>query len=668
MITRITKENRAKYALLFAEATKALENEASNLEKGEIISSLEQYFENIEFLFELNPKFVRLPLDEEMFEIDLNTRQINIPAGHKKSGLAVQGDDLAEVIYFKCDRYFDATDLSQTFIMIQWEAPNGNKMASPAYYLDVDSEPGKLIFGWAVTREMTSLPGTFKFSVSFVDGEVITEENGDEVLSIDSLEYRLGTLSASININPGLSLAAQGKIMFEDRLSDLRKRIANSPIFGVDEPGVSSFIEMLAEKRLNAADGWKWEEKEYEFGNIFESLVNDTKTDGITETALTALAVPEVAGRISYAWYKMNEEDPEKDILLLNKASSTTYLPVVDTEPQYGDDFSMYYIREGLEVYRPYDPNKDLWIESKPQIVGGEVKFIENVNEDLYEKVAFLALPAHIGESEIPVPGKYYIVVSNKEGRKAETIYNSKETGGIAYIPAPTEIDGVVITAYDVNNKVNNIYDPENPNTLKSAVTLVDPQSKYYNFKYQWFRDGEAIEGADKDTYLVDKVGDYHLAVYNSWNKAVSETILSGIAQLYEIAIAPVIKKFFATSLLEGSVFGDLKTTDLEVEYEEIKQDHSTQFVYWLHDTDDADNEWAYLGKDGKPLSRADGTSIPFEELDPSQLLEGTKITPQIPGYYRVEIHNIITEDNKISTILSEEDAIKVTYFGGKDE
>lgn len=148
MITHITKDNRAKYVKLFAKATEALKASNSAIYPEDFsISSLEEYFQNLEELFNLDPKFLRLPVDEEMFEIDLNTRLITIPASFKKSGLGVQGDDLAEMVYFKVDRYFDATDLNETFIMIQWEAPSGKKMVSPAYFQEVDSETDKLIFG-----------------------------------------------------------------------------------------------------------------------------------------------------------------------------------------------------------------------------------------------------------------------------------------------------------------------------------------------------------------------------------------------------------------------------------------------------------------------------------------------------------------------------------------
>jgi hypothetical protein len=148
MITRITKQNRAKYDELFANATKELnkhfENEGISIEA---ISSLEDYFSYLGDLKTYSPKFVRLPADEDYFTIDLNTRKITIPTSFKTVGLGVQGDKFAEIIYFKVDRYFDTTDLNNTQIYIMWENSQGQKYFDSAYLPDATTETDKLIFG-----------------------------------------------------------------------------------------------------------------------------------------------------------------------------------------------------------------------------------------------------------------------------------------------------------------------------------------------------------------------------------------------------------------------------------------------------------------------------------------------------------------------------------------
>lgn len=179
------------------------------------ITTLEEYFSWIRSLGNINRKYTILPLDEDHFEINANTRAINIPASFKKNGVAVQGDDLAEVLYFKVDRYFDYMDLNNTDIYIQWETPKDpatgttTKSVSPAYIRDIESEPGKLIFGWALSDAITKQSGNLKFSVRFFqweDPDKINIENG--AITEDSkkvIAYSFSTLTAQVSINPSIN-------------------------------------------------------------------------------------------------------------------------------------------------------------------------------------------------------------------------------------------------------------------------------------------------------------------------------------------------------------------------------------------------------------------------------------------------------------------------------
>ena len=63
------------------------------------ITTLEEYFSWMAYLGQINRKYTVLPLDEPHFTIDLNTRAIKIPNEFRKNGIAVQGDDLAEIVY-----------------------------------------------------------------------------------------------------------------------------------------------------------------------------------------------------------------------------------------------------------------------------------------------------------------------------------------------------------------------------------------------------------------------------------------------------------------------------------------------------------------------------------------------------------------------------------------
>ena len=58
---------------------------------------------------DIDISYFMLPIDEPLFEINANTRLIKIP-DEFKNGISVQGDEIAETIFFSIDRYFDATD------------------------------------------------------------------------------------------------------------------------------------------------------------------------------------------------------------------------------------------------------------------------------------------------------------------------------------------------------------------------------------------------------------------------------------------------------------------------------------------------------------------------------------------------------------------------------
>ena len=107
MITAITDKNRAKYEALFAKATAALKDKASSSdldvspefkekysEKNfERIDTLEQYFNCIGDLKDIDLKYTILPVDETYFEIDANSRMIDVPKDtFKKNGVGIVGD------------------------------------------------------------------------------------------------------------------------------------------------------------------------------------------------------------------------------------------------------------------------------------------------------------------------------------------------------------------------------------------------------------------------------------------------------------------------------------------------------------------------------------------------------------------------------------------------
>lgn len=184
------------------DAYQDLFNEVREKSDGDInVSNLEAFFGSIREIAALDSKFLRLPLDEPFFEIDANSRKITVPADFKTNGVSVQGDHLAEVIFFRIARFFDYKDLSTCDILINWKM--GTKEGKTTRFIKFDDnmvEPDEtktecIIFGWPINDVVTEKSGALTFAIEFRN-----VSNSGEVL------YRFNTLPVTVNIKDGLIL------------------------------------------------------------------------------------------------------------------------------------------------------------------------------------------------------------------------------------------------------------------------------------------------------------------------------------------------------------------------------------------------------------------------------------------------------------------------------
>lgn len=249
MITYIDTKNREKYQVLFAKAEETLKNADPNKLSAGInpeeveIATLNQYFAYLQDLITVSSNeniksyFLRLPLDEELFEINANTRAISIPRSFSSNGVGVQGDETAEIIYFSIDRYFDHTDLANEDmnIVIQWETRDKNRQVitgiSPNFGKDIETIPGKIIFGWPIYSELTESPTPIRFAVRFfqlgaADGE-----------GVRPLTYSLATLPAEISVGATIDYDLINKTVQEiDKGKMITGRIKNVGIYDPSIP------------------------------------------------------------------------------------------------------------------------------------------------------------------------------------------------------------------------------------------------------------------------------------------------------------------------------------------------------------------------------------------------------------------------------------------------
>lgn len=278
---------------------------------------------------------------EDPFVINANTRAISIPSEFKKNGIAVQGDDLAEVVYFEVDRYFDAVDLNNCQIFIQWETPKGAdgkviKSISDIYLRDIESKPGKLIFGWAISDAITANAGNLKFSVKFLQWD----ENDKK-----SIAYSLNTLTATVAIHQSIGIDLEKDTYKPDNANNrLLDRIQESEVVGGLQAAKPYFVEDISEM----SDGFDTVPVEKEFKKLY------------------AVAKADDTGFVTYTWKKktlnanntINTEAGEQEIL----GTTTEMVQVTEVAEWINEEDGTFYpaLKEGhvyyldAEVDKPY--------------------------------------------------------------------------------------------------------------------------------------------------------------------------------------------------------------------------------------------------------------------------------------------------------------------------
>lgn len=147
------------------------------------------------------------PDEDQIFEVDLNTRTINIP-----QFLSVQYDHNAEVVYFKIPRYFEGVDLATTTCVIQFINASGDAgiYCVPFYdltHFDIDKKGRQtpmLLFPWSLGGLATIVPGAIKFSIRFYVINANTKK----------FEFNLNTQVATGNILYGMNLPVDAANQF----------------------------------------------------------------------------------------------------------------------------------------------------------------------------------------------------------------------------------------------------------------------------------------------------------------------------------------------------------------------------------------------------------------------------------------------------------------------
>ena len=583
----ITKNHPTKYADLFNKAQEVLRKYGDSAYKEIKISNIDDYFSVLKDLADIeiasekqellddngqpvyiDPIFTILPTTEEMFEINADTRSIKIPDNFARYGVGVQGDEIAEILYFSIDRYFDAMDLADMDIIIQWKREGENDLAntlSATYKKSLTLQPGKIVFGWPIISDMTNTSGNIKFSVRFYRR------------ANDTLIYSFSTLPATIKIQSGLNfkLTEDHTLLAFNRNQNIHNNLRNSKKYNnnyiIASPEFVAYYTLLDDEFITAT------EENYDLPVTLVAkaeIPSNTPTDQfISGTGL------------SYNWY--NIENPDTVL-------SSSYVYKVDPKTTFNPN-EIYYVLQtdddGQDYYEPYyntndnNPFDDI-IDGEPIVLytrhsaftptaAGSYKAVaKNIyaNEgsnsasassrswtiprpempvfsyNPENRIALLAedtsitIDANVSDNGTLVTNWYQSVSNNSADatiiQDATTNTYIPTTEGYYFVQASNSKNNDTVTVFsepiwvhysaseigDLNYFVNNVQVTNLAVDIGSVLSITFNQLTHSeNVQYQWYRGTELIPDATTNSYHADQEGNYYCIITNNY-KGTSTT------------------------------------------------------------------------------------------------------------------------------------------------
>jgi hypothetical protein len=575
MIVSMNK-NPDKYNDLFIEAHKFLEDKNLIADGKETFHSLAEYYGHMaDFFDNLQYKYVMLPLDEDPFTIDLNTRTINVPASFSKCA-SVQSDQLAETIIFVADRFFDYMDLANTNIYVQWTIPADAKVGREAIegatrveMIDLESYPGQIRFAWPLNKAITDHAGTVKFSVRFFR---VAEGTNDMI-------YSLNTLESSLVIKPALQPDLNKGSAVESPINEgaFRNAIVNSihTGSGVTPPAEPSYStpgsNIVVMKKVNN----EW----VSTGITEKNKIRVANLDSKDTLSLGVQAITTDLGELTYDWYYLSNNDTKPKRLVtvsLANENSATFQPNkvqyylykgTAMEMPYAEDLTpvtspvaadfnagKYYTIQSLahEEAVPCNPqpgskDKDgnmigrigqerYYTKKSGDTTGYELfsgnDFKENVT--YYEKFSIYTIPAD-STGEIKVTGVYYVDTWNsipRTGGKAPIKTIRATRSDDCLLPGPMDVQ-FVNTADNKGDLDAGAIMVDGAKTLSVTVK----EDEYGAIPtYKWWKsvtEGDTktyteVQDADDDTLIVGEAGWYKCEVkckVNREEKSATSTV-----------------------------------------------------------------------------------------------------------------------------------------------
>ena len=618
------------------------EPEAGPYYKASDITSLNEYFSYIKNLASINPIYTVLPLDEGTFDIDLNTREISVPEHFAKNGVSVQGDEIAEVIYFKVNRFFDAQDLANDDIKIyiQWKCAKQDENGaliegvSVPWVVDLETEPNYILFGWPISSKITAGAGEIQFAVRFFkfkDRKIV---------------YSLSTLTQKVKIQPSLDFniieqlldAEDGtdnsSLVVDDNTLMILNRLENSEVidggvraekpffFVVSNPGPNSTVLTTAVDEEAGPGGV--------VGGVVTSvgvvpefwLAENPNTPGLYDvpTEFKVQGSSHDGGRISYSWRKFNIENKEPESITYGNQ----YKPTDDTEAKLGKVYYKEVVNNGKTAYQKVS---DPVFDSDDEEYQGQ----------LFERFSV---------ANITGVGYYAVTIANR-------VQNSVARKDSITMVVKMPVTATIETPLDERGHLEAV------NEYKTTLSVgAVPRDNSY-LTYQWyynktgeggFEAAEPIEGATAATYEVvgsgvssaaegaEGDGYYYVVVTSNMNGSqVSIPGNEGGTRVTHLPVKPVVtippthQRSYNIGQVQLTGLKVVMSTDEEAgERRNIADGDSFTYQWYRYSAGDQADE-ASVARD---KAAADAGTYVF---DNDVLIEGATeqtYTPTLGGYY----------------------------------
>ena len=528
MIVTINDKNRKDYDALFVDSYKYLIDKGFiQVQEGDTKSSLSglpEYYSHMNDFFTTEGwKYVFLPIDEEVFRIDLKDRSIKVPSSFAKQ-VSIQSDKLAETIVFSVDRYFDYMDLANTNIYVQWKTPNGKEQATRIRMIDL-SQPDMIRFGWPISDIVTKDPGTIKFSVRFF--RIAPGEDGAQ-----DLVYSLNTAESSFNITAAHQATLNDISEVEEQEPDLFKHVvlnSNYYLEGVTPPAQPDFLgDVNIYKMVN--------------GVLTPVSAANLEDDTLT---LYAEAITADNGVLSYEWYCGDTNCKDENVKYAVAFEMVAFNAPLDKDGEI--DWNAAYIpgqryfklKEGQEFNA-----SDLTVFER---VSKVVESKEDVLYRLFSTLTILKTPQGIAPQ--PVVGTYHVEAYNTIAQHTTLL---PEISSVCNLPTPAAVTLKTDLSAD-KNFIEVATDAEGKEVVSKACVLsievesVENSIDTLSYSWKYSKTGEEDSFADisgsSNTINARERGWYMANVQASANRSESEKVPSQIAKVTAEPIAPQFLK-----------------------------------------------------------------------------------------------------------------------------